>query len=284
MKALIEQNVDWSMLTGHDRSEYTYEVTEAVLESETGVLQMHLRLNFIMPKLSMDKLKAVILHQIGALKDVKFQYTYEQVILTEAEILALFIPHMIEIINGKYAAITKSIESSKYRCTGETLEIFALGRLATEQLNEKVAMQFQALLLEHFGIRKHIVFVNDEENYLKAAESWQTSEEADIKASLAEAQKAAQMHRSENPKPAAPSGGSGFSGGNGGGGFKRREEETPAEGNRIMGKDIMGEAVSMSGLSADTGLVILEGILFKKDARPIRNEKKLVEAGGRGCW
>ena len=43
-----------------------------------------------------------------------------------------------------------------------------------------------------------------------------------------------------------------------------------------MGKDILGESVSMSGLSADSGTVILEGILFKKDSRPIKNEKKLV--------
>lgn len=288
MRALIEQTIDWDVLKGHDKSQYTYEITEAVIESETGVLTISLRLNFIMPCLSMEKLKGVILHQIESLKDVKFKYIYENVILSEEEIIPLFIPHMIEIINGKYAAITKSIESSKFVCEGETLQIFALGRLASEQLNEKVAHQFKALLFEHFGIQKDVQFVNDEENYLKAAESWQTSEEADIKASLAEAQKAAQMHRSENPKPAASGGSGGFSGGkaggfggNGqgggnGGGFRRREKETPAEGNRIMGKDIMGEAVSMSSLSADTGMVILEGILFKKDARPIRNEKKLV--------
>lgn len=288
MRALIEQTIDWDVLKGHDKSQYTYEITEAVIESETGVLTISLRLNFIMPCLSMDKLRGVILHQIESLKDVKFKYIYENVILSEEEIIPLFIPHMIEIINGKYAAITKSIESSKYVCEGDKLQIFALGRLASEQLNEKVAHQFKALLFEHFGIQKDVQFVNDEENYLKAAESWQTSEEADIKASLAEAQKAAQMHRSESPKPAASGGSGGFSGGkaggfggNGqgggnGGGFRRREKETPAEGNRIMGKDIMGEAVSMSSLSADTGMVILKGILFKKDARPIRNEKKLV--------
>ncbi len=288
MRALIEQTIDWDVLKGHDKNQYTYEITEAVIESETGVLTISLRLNFIMPCLSMEKLKGVILHQIESLKDVKFKYIYENVILSEEEIIPLFIPHMIEIINGKYAAITKSIESSKYVCQGDKLQIFALGRLASEQLNEKVAHQFKALLFEHFGIQKDVQFVNDEENYLKAAESWQTSEEADIKASLAEAQKAAQMHRSESPKPAASGGSGGFSGGkaggfggNGqgggnGGGFRRREKETPAEGNRIMGKDIMGEAVSMSSLSADTGMVILEGILFKKDSRPIRNEKKLV--------
>ena len=54
------------------------------------------------------------------------------------------------------------------------------------------------------------------------------------------------------------------------------KKEAPAEGNRIMGKDIMGQSVSLSSLSADSGVVIVEGILFKKDSRPIKNEKKLV--------
>ena len=40
-----------------------------------------------------------------------------------------------------------------------------------------------------------------------------------------------------------------------------------------MGKDIMGQSVSLSSLSADSGVVIVEGILFKKDSRPIKNEK-----------
>ena len=242
MRALIEQNIDWDVLSGHDKSQYTYEITEAVIESETGVLTISLRLNFIMPCLSMAKLKGVILHQIEALKDVKFKYNYENVILSEEEIIPLFIPHMIEIINGKYAAITKSIESSKFICEGEKLQIYALGRLATEQLNEKVAYQFKQLLAEHFGIHKDVTFVNDEDSYMKAAESWIESEESDIKASLEEAKKAAQMHKSESAKPAA-GGGFGGNNGNGGGnsgfggqngGFKRREKETPAEGNRII--------------------------------------------------
>ncbi len=43
-----------------------------------------------------------------------------------------------------------------------------------------------------------------------------------------------------------------------------------------MGKPIVGESSPLTGLSADSGMVIIEGILFKKDSRPIKNEKKLV--------
>lgn len=282
MKELIDKHINWQTIGNHEVSEYRYDITEAVISKETGVLTIRLRLNFIMPFIDMEKLRGIILHSIEHLKDVKFEYIYDEMVLNEEEIVRLFIPHMIEIINGKYAAITKTIQTSKFTFDGDHLNIYALGKLSTEQLNEKVAHLFQRLLKDNFNIGVQVSFHNDEEVYSKAAESWKASEASDIKESLAQATKAAAEVRKMQPdKPAKPAfdgggQGGGFGGGQQKGGWKRREKETPAEGNRIMGKDIMGQSVSLSSLSADSGVVIVEGILFKKDSRPIKNEKKLV--------
>lgn len=287
MKELIEQNISWDALGNHPKKDFRYEIEGASIHKETGVFTVTLRLNFIMPALDMAKVRGILLHQFSDLSDVKFEYIYENIILSEEEIIGLFIPHMIEIINGRFAAITKTIEPKKYRIEDGKVIVFALGRLATEQLNDKVAYLFKGLLNRHFGIRKDVEFRNDEENYHKAAESWKASEESDIRTSLEEdTVKAAQGRKAAAEKPSQGGGFGGNNGGaknsgapsgfGGGGSFRRREKDTPAEGNRIMGKDILGESVSMSGLSADSGTVILEGILFKKDSRPIKNEKKLV--------
>lgn len=282
MRELFDKNINWEAV-GHPREQLKLEAEEAVIGKETGVLNIRLRLNFVVPHLDMERIRGILLHHFPELKGVRFQCVYENVILAPHQVIALFIPHMIEIINGRYAAITKTIQTEKYRFDGETLEILALGRLATEQLNEKVAHQFSALLAEHFDIHTKVIFRNDEERYTAAAESWRSSEESDIKESLAEEMKKAAAVKKQAPaKPSYDGGGGnsggGFGGNSGqkGGGFRRREKETPAEGNRIMGKDIMGESVSLSSLQADSGMVICEGILFKKDSRPIKNEKKLV--------
>ena len=290
MRELIEQSIGWESIGAHPRQAYTYEITEAVIGKETGVLTITLRLNFVAPSLDMAKLKGILLHQFSDLSDVKFRYLYENMVLTAEEIIPLFIPHMIEIINGKFAAITKTIQTNKFQFDGDQLKLYSVGRLSTEQLNDKVAHQFKTLLAENFDIGCDVVFVNDEEVYHQAAESWKASEEADIRASLEEEKQRAAQNRKNSPAKSGGSGqgqpggggfggnggGSGSGGFGGGGGFKRREKETPAEGNRIMGRDIMGQSVPLSGLSADSGVVILEGILFKKDSRPIKNEKKLV--------
>ena len=276
MRELIDKHINWQGIGNHETGEYHYDITEAVISKETGVLTIKLRLNFIMPSLDMEKLRGIILHSIDHLSDVKFEYIYADMILDEKETVKLFIPHMIEIINGKYAAITKTIQTDKFTFDGEHLKIYALGKLSTEQLNEKVAHLFQQLLNDNFGINTQVTFLNDEEVYSKAAESWKASEESDIKASLAAATRAAaEVRKSQPDKPAFDGGGNsqggGFGGGQQKGGWKRREKEAPAEGNRIMGKDIMGQSVSLSSLSADSGVVIVEGILFKKDSRPIKN-------------
>ena len=77
---------------------------------------------------------------------------------------------------------------------GEHLKIYALGKLSTEQLNEKVAHLFQQLLNDNFGINTQVTFLNDEEVYSKAAESWKASEESDIKASLQQPQELQQKY------------------------------------------------------------------------------------------
>lgn len=285
MRDLIEQSIDWASIGAHEKSEYHYEIKDASLSKETGVLTVTLRLNFVAPYLDMEKVRGIVLHQIDDLKDVRFNYIYENVILSDSELIALFIPHMIGIINGRYATITSTIQTKKFQFDGNHLKIYALGRLSTEQLNAKVAVLFSGLLKDNFGKDVKVRFVNDEDRYREATTDWKSSEESDIRASLEDTAKKAEQARKNAPKEQA---GGGFSGGNGGfsggggfdggqkGGWKRREKETPAEGNRIMGKSISGNSMPLSDISADSGIVILEGILFKKDSRAIKNEKKLV--------
>ncbi|MDO5303333.1 MAG: PolC-type DNA polymerase III [Clostridia bacterium] len=285
MRDLIDKSIEWDKLNSHDKSQYKYEITEAVISSETGVLSVTLRLNFIMPNVDVHKIAGIIAHQFGELKDVKFTFNYEEVILTEEEIIPLFIPHMIDIVNGDYLVWTQSIIKDKYSFDGEKLSINTLGKFATAQLNKKVAVLFKDLLKKNFDMDVEVSFINDEEHYELASQEWHKSEEKDIKESLSNARAMAAKARSEAAsRPAVQSQGGfgGFGGGgNGagnGGGFKRREreKEAPAEGNRIMGKNIDTPSVSMSSLAADSGKVTIEGILFKKESRPIRNEKKLV--------
>ena len=180
MRNLIDSSIEWEKIGSHDKSQYKYEITEAVISKETGVLSITLRLNFIMPNSDMHKIAGIIAHQFGDLEDVKFKFIYEDVLLTEEEIISLFIPHMIDIINGDYIVWTQSILKNKYTFDGKNLIINTLGNFATKQLNKKVAVLFRDLLKSYFNMNVNVSFINDEENYAIANEKWHKTEEQDI--------------------------------------------------------------------------------------------------------
>ena len=127
MRNLIDQVISWDALGSYRKEQYQYEITDAVIDSETGVLTITLRLNFVMPVIDMEKLSGILLNQFSDLKSVEFRYEFENVIQQKEEISPLFIPHMIQIINGKYASITKTIEPKKFELNEEKLVIYALG-------------------------------------------------------------------------------------------------------------------------------------------------------------
>lgn len=66
------------------------------------------------------------------------------------------------------------------------------------------------------------------------------------------------------------SNGGGFSSGSGGsqGGFKRRKRSyVPVKGNVIMGSAVYGPFLSIGQVNSESGVVCIEGELFKKDSR-----------------
>ncbi len=287
MRNLIEKAVNWDSIGDYPRESFTYTIDRAVIQKETGVLSIGMTLNFIMPHLDMEKVKASLLHKIAGIKGVKFDYTYQNMILREEDIVRLYIPHMIEIINGEYTAITQTIRTEHFTWDGKNLVIEALGKVGTEQLNLHVAKLFQGLLEDHFGIRANISFINNEELYEQIHEEMEAGEKQDIEESMKRYKEAKAKEAEKKPANSDGGAGGGF-GGNGGqggfggggkqgGGWKKKEKELPAEGNRIMGKDIVGEAnTALMDIDPSLGTVIVEGILFKKESRVIRSGNHLV--------
>ena len=99
MKNLIRESIDWSVLGG-EKSEYSFELGKGVIHKETGVLEMPIRLNFIIPFLDCEKIKALIINKLDIINEVRFDFTYENLLLDEEQITRLFLPYMIKEVNG----------------------------------------------------------------------------------------------------------------------------------------------------------------------------------------
>ena len=279
MKSLIESTISWNKIGKHPKNDYRFSIEKAVVSKDTAVFSVDIRLNFVIPFSDAERIEKLIQNEIPGLKGVLLNYIYEDVILSEKEIIKHYIEHMIHEINGSYAAITKTIFPKEFTYEDGLLTIMALGAVAVGELNGKVAGQFEKYLNRDFGIEVKVVFANHEDNYKE-----KTKEKDElVKKELEEADKA-QKNAAANGNGGNSgngyNGSGGFGGkagtGNGGEKWRRREKEEPMVGNRIMGKVIHDEPVPISSLTVDSGLAAIEGMMFRKEARTIKNNKKLV--------
>lgn len=295
MRTLIDSHIDWNSVKGCKKEECEYTIENALLTKETGVLEITLRLNFVVPFLDVQKICAIMAGSISDLESVKFDYEFYNLVQPEEEAVKAFVPHMIKIINGKYIALSEYIHGDNCITDGKSVIIGSLGDVMTKRLNEQVAPLFSQLLNNYFGFNYSVRFENDMDFYQRTRESWKSSEEQDIKESLKEQEEKNRLQRESKPKASAAANNGGFSQGGGQsfgqnsgqgfgqGGFsggRRRKNllELPAEGNRIIGgKAITGEPVPLGSVNPESGSVVIEGILFHKEARTIKNEKKLVK-------
>jgi len=249
LKDLLESTISWSKIGKHPKESYHYSIEKAVVSKETAVLSMNIRLNFIIPYADVYEICKLIHKDFPTLKEVSLSFIYEDVILTEDEIIKHYINHMIYEINGDYAAITKTIFPKEYTYQNHKLTIMALGEMAVNELNSKVSKLLENLLLKNFGINIEVNFANHHDNYKEKSKEKAIREIKEIE------EVAKVQNISDN---------------------KEKKKETICDSNIILGKDIKEEAVSLSSINVDSGLIAIEGMLFRKEARTIKNNKKLV--------
>lgn len=279
MKALIESNISWSEIGMHPKESYQYSIEKAVVSKETAVLSMDIRLNFVIPFSDVEKIKSIIKNEVPGLKGVILNFIYQDIILNEQEIIRHSIEHVIDKINGDYATITKTIFPKEFTYENGSLTIMALGDVATKALNSRVSKLFEQHLGQMFGITAKVSFTNHENSYKeKAMEKAELAKKELQEADMAQKKAASNASNGSNENKGAnvKAGTNGGYGNGAGGGWKRREKEEPMVGNRIMGKPIHDEPVPMSSLTVDSGFVTIQGMLFRKESRTIKNNKKLV--------
>lgn len=278
---LIEGIINWTRLGQHPRDSYKFSLGRAQMSQESATLSLDIELNFVMPFEDVEKIKAVVINQIQGLKDVKLHFMYKNLIQTTDEIIKLCIEHMIDEVNGEYARSTKTIFPEDSVVKDGALTVYALGAVVVKDLNDRVSQLFEQILKRDFDIEVKVIFENHKDEYQKLAKQKKTMQELEEKQVQEEQKKAASLAASRPAAPANSNNGSNFTGdsnanGNNGNKWQKRRKEEPVVGNKILGDSINTMPVKLSSVSQDSGQVTVEGILFRKDNRTIKNEKKLV--------
>lgn len=283
MRELFDKYIEWDKIGGSDR-EFRYEILGASVSKTDRALTVRVGLNFVMPADDVDKIKAVIIHEIPEIREVSCEFIYEKdaMVMDVREQMVHFIPHMVRIINGKYATLTSNILPESAEIREDLLKVHTLGKMAADRLNKEVAPLFTSLIRQHLGHSFRVRFLNNQEKYDRARTAWEESEEKDIKESLekeiAQAREASKAAGSETASKApARNGNTGWQQSGEGKPWRGRKKEPPASGNMIMGgRAVAGSLADLSSVTPESGQVSVGGIIFRKEARTLRNGKKLV--------
>ena len=252
MRRLIDSVVDWVGITNGRiaKEEYRFELGQGVMHKETGILVVPMTLNFVLPYDELLKLKALVKSKLDFIEDVKFRFSFRDMVMNEEEIVRHYLPYLIQILEGNGSGFAKAIDSGFFEIReGEhrTLVLHCFGKTCEEQLNETVSSQFERILLRNFGMRLKVLFENDHEEYQEKAEVFaddireelvQIIEENNQKAQEAEARPA--EDRTDNGSGAA-NGGNGFANNGNFRGNWRSKKEAPIKDNFIMGRGFTGE-------------------------------------------
>lgn len=273
MKELFYNYIDWDNVGEEYRDRAVAQVDDAVILSEKNILKLSVRLNYVVPAKDEDKIKGIIINSVGDLKDVEFEYTYVNLILSDADALRIILPKVLRKLNEKNHYVAGSIDISSLKIEGKRVIISTVGELACKNLNGKASSQIALMIKNEIGLEYEIVFENDDKLYAEAHESLQKRSDDEIK-ELNEKTKEAAKAAASKPKAEEQK----FQGG-GNSGFRRKKntKDLPAKGNIIMGeKAITLEITPLAELSPEQKQVAVAGILFDKNARTVRHENVLM--------
>jgi len=256
MNKLLEENISWPLIEGDSSGQMECEIDEAFIKKETGVLTVIISLNFVVPIQDDQRIQKALKASIPDISgvDISYKYDKEHMVISRDAIIKLFVPRMTR---DSKSSLRNTVRADRVEISGDTVEIATLGKVAMTSLNNKLSKEFKDDLSNVFGIHVDVTFVNDEELYQEKAKALAKTQVVPVQP--ANAAPAAQS------APAA-----------GGQTAPKTTEKKSPKGGRIMGKKIAGEETPLSSLTAELGHVVISGMLFKKEARAIKNGRQMI--------
>lgn len=249
MRAIIDQNIQWDKLGTNRREQLRYEIQKASISKESKTLHIYLISNFVVPYADLQIIRQKISQSFPDLQDIVMHFSYQDVIIPQEELLHFVLPHLIHGASDSHKALMKTIFLDRFQIQEERLTLFALGDETVKALNRIVAREMESVLLREFSLTFQVVFENSSFEYNEKNEEKE-------KLMMREINNLVDQNR-----PSASA-------------IKKKMQ--PITSNRILGKPIQEETTPLSALAVTSGSVVIEGSLFRKEIRQIKNNKLLI--------
>ena len=162
MNRLIRENVNWNRLDALEHSAYECVIQDAYIARETGFLHVVLGLNFIVPWEDERHLKQAVVNAMEGLPGAKIEYRYdrEHMALSEEDIIRLYLPRLLALSSS---SLRNAVNPEEVSIREDEVILKSFSELATGRLNREMAPELSAGLNRELGIRARVRFCFDEE-------------------------------------------------------------------------------------------------------------------------
>ncbi|MCG8484548.1 MAG: PolC-type DNA polymerase III [Clostridia bacterium] len=250
METIINDNISWEQLEVY-KNRCSIEIEKAVYAKTSKKLNVHIKLNFIIPYQCINDIKKIISDRFSFVEDVDFSYSFRDMIFSQEEIIKSYLEYLYDQTESEKTYLVNAIIKDKYEWNSDgELKIYALGDTAVKEMNRYFSQTFSQAFNEHFGIQVSVVFINCPDTYTQYLDNKKEMAKTIVKENAFQEKTAPK--KESKPKP-----------------------KTKSEGV-ILGKSITDDPIKINEIKEESKSVCIEGFVYDKQSRDIRNGKKLV--------
>ncbi len=256
MLNLIRDSISWDKV-GEDKNICKIEACKGTLNKNGDTLTLLIKTNIVFPFENLSDIKNKIRETIPTLKEVKFEFDYENLVISKGKAVLLYLPFLFHNEHGGLRVITNTVFINEVEIEdlgegGFNVRIPVLGESAASKLNEALSNKFEGLIKTVLNIDVIVVFSNHEERYKESELKSREQNTREIK-DVEEKRKVAGQNNQGTSSSSR----------------SRRK-------NQIIGMPISQPAVSIEDVHLNMKKIAVVGKLFKKESRTIKNNKKIV--------
>lgn len=255
MNKVFVDNIDWKRV-GKGPDDLQCEILDAILSEHTGLLELKVSLDFVLPQEAEEQIADRLSVEIPGVSRVRMHFVREDLAIEETIAVALETERVLRRHNGYYFG---RIDPGKVVVEGEQVTIFTVGQTMSETLNHSAARFVDEGLSGLLKRPIRVMFRNDAEQYDLVEKELENR-------IIAEQAAAPKPAAGDAPKPrsSAPAG---------------KPVGTPKRNRRRrggLGNKVTGNSVPLASLSPESGDVVVEGMIFHREEKPIRDDRLVV--------
>ena len=259
MEKFIYDLIDWKNLGEKfniNESKLYLRIEDSYIDKKSLIINLSIRLNFVLPYDSHKFLKYKILNSSDHIKDVVIKYEYDDMVISDLEAIKTYIPYMSDSLKTNDRYLLRFIRANDIEIFDENMVIKSVGEVNTQRLNKSIASKMEKEINEKLHLSYSISFNLCEDTTRKIKEYKLEEEELEKKALNEVRIKGA----TKDIKAAKSS-------------FSKRTRMTdkPATGNCLVGGEITGEIVPLGELMEGMTKINIKGLVFYKSGNATKS-------------